>query len=85
MDLYVKNKNEIIAFHISFYGKIRFTLSVGDQSKYSADYAPFPDKITYLPYNGFKSISKHTSKKIYAITIQPVMAEGEVLVAKSDC
>lgn len=75
------HKHEIIAFKNSFHGRTLFTVTVGGQPKYSADYAPLPAGITHLPYNDLQAVENHISDKTCAIIVEPVVGEGGVIPA----
>jgi len=73
-----KEKSEIIAFNNAFHGRTLFTVTVGGQPKYSADYAPLPGDITHLPYNDLQAVSDHISERTCAIIVEPIIGEGGV-------
>ena len=75
------HKQEIIAFTNSFHGRTLFTVTVGGQPKYSADYAPLPPGITHLPYNDLNAVAQHISDKTCAVIVEPVVGEGGVIPA----
>jgi len=75
------HKHEIIAFTNSFHGRTLFTVTVGGQPKYSADYAPLPPGITHLPYNDLKAVERQISDTTCAVIVEPVVGEGGVIPA----
>lgn len=81
LDFYGKSKNEIIAFNNAFHGRTLFTVKVGGQPKYSADYAPFLANIIHLPYNDLQAVNAHISERTCAIIVEPVIGEGGVYPA----
>ncbi|MFK3703541.1 bifunctional succinylornithine transaminase/acetylornithine transaminase [Klebsiella sp. NPDC088457] len=74
-------KSEIIAFHHSFHGRTLFTVTVGGQPKYSADYAPLPQDITHLPYNDIAALKAAISARTCAVIVEPIIGEGGVMPA----
>lgn len=80
-DRHGAHKQEIIAFTNSFHGRTLFTVTVGGQPKYSADYAPLPPGITHLPYNDLNAVENHISDKTCAIIVEPIVGEGGVIPA----
>lgn len=77
-DRHGKGKSEIIAFQNAFHGRTLFTVTVGGQPKYSADYAPLPADIIHLPYNDLKAVSEQISERTCAIIVEPIIGEGGV-------
>jgi len=77
-DRHGKGKSEIIAFQNAFHGRTLFTVTVGGQPKYSADYAPLPADITHLPYNDLHAVSEQISERTCAIIVEPIIGEGGV-------
>ncbi|PLR33732.1 bifunctional succinylornithine transaminase/acetylornithine transaminase [Chimaeribacter coloradensis] len=80
-DRHGAHKQEIIAFTNSFHGRTLFTVTVGGQPKYSADYAPLPPGVTHLPYNDLNAVENHISDKTCAIIVEPIVGEGGVIPA----
>lgn len=80
-DQFGADKSEIIAFNNAFHGRTLFTVSVGGQPKYSADFAPLPQDITHLPYNDLSALAAHISERTCAVIVEPVIGEGGVLPA----
>ena len=77
-DRFGKGKSEIIAFNNAFHGRTLFTVTVGGQPKYSADYAPLPGDITHLPYNDLEAVRQQISERTCAIIVEPIIGEGGV-------
>ena len=75
---YAAAKSEIIAFNNAFHGRTLFTVTVGGQPKYSADFAPLPQDITHLPYNDLAAFAAHISDRTCAVIVEPVIGEGGV-------
>ncbi|WP_017348687.1 bifunctional succinylornithine transaminase/acetylornithine transaminase [Pantoea sp. A4] len=80
-DRFGADKSEIIAFKNAFHGRTLFTVTVGGQPKYSADFAPLPQDITHLPYNDLNAVAAQISDRTCAVIVEPVIGEGGVLPA----
>ncbi|AKC32608.1 bifunctional succinylornithine transaminase/acetylornithine transaminase [Candidatus Pantoea carbekii] len=80
-NFYGKKKNEIIAFNDAFHGRTLFTVTVGGQPQYSAEYISLFANIIHLPYNNLQAVSSHISEHTCAIIVEPVIGEGGVYPA----
>lgn len=80
-DKHGAHKTEIIACLNAFHGRTLFTVSVGGQPKYSADFAPLPADITHIPFNDVDELKAAISDKTCAVIIEPIQGESGVLPA----
>lgn len=80
-DHFGEHKTEIIACVNAFHGRTLFTVSVGGQPKYSADFAPLPADITHIPFNDVDALQAAISDKTCAVIIEPIQGESGVLPA----
>lgn len=75
-------KYEIISTHNSFHGRTLATLSATGQEKVRAGYDPLPAGFRQVPYNDLGAVEAAIDgQKTIAILIEPIQAEGGVIVA----
>jgi acetylornithine/N-succinyldiaminopimelate aminotransferase len=75
-------KYEIISTHNSFHGRTLATLTATGQEKVRAGYDPLPAGFRQVPYNDLGAIEAAIDgQKTIAILIEPIQAEGGVIVA----
>lgn len=82
-DHFGAEKSEIIAFQRAFHGRTLFTVSVGGQPQYSADFSPLPKGITHLPFNDLSAVAQHISSRTCAVIVEPILGEGGVYPAQA--
>lgn len=80
-DHFGAHKTEIVACVNAFHGRTLFTVSVGGQPKYSADFAPLPADIVHIPFNDIAALQAAVSDKTCAVIIEPIQGESGVLPA----
>lgn len=80
-DHYGIDKYEIVACLNGFHGRTLFTVSVGGQEKYSADFAPLPAGIHHIPFNDVAALRSAVNDKTCAVIIEPIQGESGVLPA----
>jgi predicted acetylornithine/succinylornithine family transaminase len=74
-------KYEIISTHNSFHGRTLATLTATGQEKVRAGYDPLPAGFRQVPYNKLDAMEAAIDeKKTVAILIEPIQAEGGVIV-----
>ena len=74
-------KYEIISTHNSFHGRTLATLTATGQEKVRAGYDPLPTGFRQVPYNKLDAMEAAIDeKKTVAILIEPIQAEGGVIV-----
>ena len=83
-DHFGEHKTEIISCLNSFHGRTLFTVSVGGQPKYSKDYAPLPQGITYVPFNNIAALEAAISENTCAVIIEPIQGESGILPATQE-
>ena len=72
---------EIISTHNSFHGRTLATLTATGQEKIRAGYDPLPAGFRQVPYNDLGTMEAAIDeKKTVAILIEPIQAEGGVIV-----
>jgi len=75
-------KYEIISTHNSFHGRTLATLTATGQEKVRAGYDPLPAGFRQVPYNDLGAVEAAIDgQKTIAILIEPIQAEGGVIVA----
>jgi len=75
-------KYEIISTHNSFHGRTLATLAATGQEKVRAGYDPLPAGFRQVPYNDLGAVEAAIDgQKTIAILIEPIQAEGGVIVA----
>ncbi len=75
-------KYEILSTHNSFHGRTLATLTATGQEKVRAGYDPLPDGFRQVPYNDLGAVEGAIDeKKTAAILVEPIQAEGGVIVA----
>jgi acetylornithine/N-succinyldiaminopimelate aminotransferase len=75
-------KYEVISTHNSFHGRTLATLTATGQEKVRAGYNPLPDGFRQVPYNDLGAMEAAIDeKKTAAILVEPIQAEGGVIVA----
>jgi predicted acetylornithine/succinylornithine family transaminase len=73
---------EIISTHNSFHGRTLATLTATGQEKVRAGYDPLPAGFRQVPYNDLGAMEAAIDgQKTVAILIEPIQAEGGVVVA----
>jgi predicted acetylornithine/succinylornithine family transaminase len=73
---------EIISTHNSFHGRTLATLTATGQEKVRAGYDPLPGGFRQVPYNDLGAMEAAVDpQKTVAILIEPIQAEGGVIVA----
>ena len=78
------HKHEIIACTNAFHGRTLFTVSVGGQPKYSADFAPLPAGITHIPFNDVAALCAAIGPQTCAVVVEPIQGESGVLPASAE-
>lgn len=78
------HKHNIVSFKNSFHGRTLFSVSVGGQSKYSADFAPLPEGITHGIFNDINSACELINENTAAVIVEPIQAEGGVIPANKE-
>ena len=78
------HKHEIIACTNAFHGRTLFTVSVGGQPKYSADFAPLPAGITHIPFNDVAALRAAIGPQTCAVVVEPIQGESGVLPASTE-
>ncbi|MDP9131167.1 MAG: aspartate aminotransferase family protein [Candidatus Binatota bacterium] len=74
-------KYEIISTHNSFHGRTLATLTATGQEKVRAGYDPLPAGFRQVPFNKLDAMEAAIDeKKTVAILIEPIQAEGGVIV-----
>src|SRR6185503_15019199 len=74
-------KYEVISTHNSFHGRTLATLTATGQEKVRAGYDPLPDGFRQVPYNDLGAVEGAIDeKKTAAILVEPIQAEGGVIV-----
>jgi acetylornithine/N-succinyldiaminopimelate aminotransferase len=74
-------KHEILSTHNSFHGRTLATLTATGQEKIRAGYDPLPSGFRQVPYNDLAAIEEAIDeKKTAAVLIEPIQAEGGVIV-----
>ena len=74
-------KYEIISTHNSFHGRTLATLTATGQEKVRAGYDPLPAGFRQVPFNKLDAMEAAIDeKKTAAILIEPIQAEGGVIV-----
>ena len=75
-------KYEVISTHNSFHGRTLATLTATGQEKVRAGYDPLPEGFRQVPYNDLGAVEGAIDeKKTAAIMVEPIQAEGGVIVA----
>lgn len=77
-DHFGPDKREIVSCDYSFHGRTLFTVTVGGQAKYSADYAPLPAAVSHTPFNDIAALERAVSDRTCALVIEPVQGESGV-------
>src|SRR5262245_35048054 len=73
---------EILSTHNSFHGRTLATLTATGQEKVRAGYDPLPAGFRQVPYNDLGAVEAAIDgQKTIAILIEPIQAEGGVVVA----
>ena len=76
-----KEKKQIISFKKGFHGRTFFTVTVGGQETYSADFGPKPGAITHLAFNDLAALEQNMSDNVCAIMMEPIQGEGGIIPA----
>lgn len=73
-------KNEIITMYQSFHGRTLATITATGQEKFQKGFEPLPSGFTYARFDDIASVKACLSNKTCAIMIEPIQAEGGVIV-----
>lgn len=71
---------ELVAFHNSFHGRTFGALSVTGQEKYRQGFEPLLPGVHFVPFGDLAAVTAALSSRTAAVIIEPIQAEGGVLV-----
>ena len=77
-------KPVIITAKNSFHGRTLTTTAATGQSKYSAPYAPLPEKFVYVPFNDIEALKDAVTDEVGAIMLEVIQGEGGVIIADKE-
>jgi len=75
------DRYEILTMENSFHGRTLATLSATGQTNLQKGFEPLVPGFTHIPFNNLEALNNHISKKTAAIMLEPIQAEGGVIVA----
>jgi len=75
---------EIIAAENSFHGRTLATLSATGQKKFQKGFEPLVPGFKHVSFNDIDAIKQAITKETCAIMLEPIQAEGGVIVANKD-
>jgi len=75
---------EIIAAENSFHGRTLATLTATGQKKFQKGFEPLVPGFKHVPFNDVDALKKAIKKETCAIMLEPIQAEGGVIVANKD-
>ena len=75
---------EIIAAENSFHGRTLATLTATGQKKFQKGFEPLVPGFKHVPFNDVDAVKKAIKKETCAIMLEPIQAEGGVIVANKD-
>ena len=82
---YGEGRSTIVAMENSFHGRTMGTISATGQAKFQEGFTPILEGFTHIPFNDIKALEKAISdKKVCAVMLELVQAEGGVNVANKD-
>ncbi|OCY34575.1 bifunctional succinylornithine transaminase/acetylornithine transaminase [Acinetobacter pittii] len=81
LDSGIAGKSGIVAFNNAFHGRTLFTVSAGGQPKYSQDFAPLPNGINHVAFNGLEAAKAVINEQTCAVIVEPIQGEGGVIPA----
>lgn len=70
----------LVAFDLGFHGDTLGALSIGGNARYRAPFTPLLPGVTLLPWNDARALGT-IDRRVAAVVIEPVQAEGGVRVA----
>jgi predicted acetylornithine/succinylornithine family transaminase len=74
------NLTEIIATKNSFHGRTLAALTATGQEKFQKGFEPLVPGFKHVPFNDLHSLSKAVSKNTCALLLEPIQAEGGVIL-----
>jgi acetylornithine/N-succinyldiaminopimelate aminotransferase len=77
-------RSDVISMQNSFHGRTLATLAATGQQKYRAGFEPMPAGFFQVPYNDAAAVADALSGKTAAVLVEPVQAEGGVIVPSPD-
>lgn len=75
---------EIITAENSFHGRTLATLTATGQKKFQKGFEPLVPGFKHVPFNDVDAVKKAIKKETCAIMLEPIQAEGGVIVANKD-
>jgi len=78
------NRTEIITFANSFHGRTYGALSATGQEKLKTGFGPMLSGFKSVEWNNTKELEKATSKDVAAIMLEPIAAEGGILLPSKE-
>lgn len=75
-------RSDVISMQNSFHGRTLATLAATGQQKYRAGFEPMPAGFFQVPYDDAGAAADALSDKTAAVLVEPVQAEGGVIVPK---
>lgn len=75
---------EIITAENSFHGRTLATLTATGQKKFQKGFEPLVPGFKHVPFNDVDAVKKTIKKETCAIMLEPIQAEGGVIVANKD-
>lgn len=75
---------EIIAAKNSFHGRTLATLTATGQEKFQKGFEPLVPGFKHVPFNDLHALSKAVSKNTCALLLEPIQAEGGVLLPEEN-
>ncbi|PPI86818.1 bifunctional succinylornithine transaminase/acetylornithine transaminase [Candidatus Pantoea edessiphila] len=82
LDVFGKDKSNILSFNNAFHGRTFFTMTAGGKSDYSKHFEPLPKEIQHGSFNDMQSAVQLINKNTCAVIVEPVQGEGGVIPAK---
>jgi predicted acetylornithine/succinylornithine family transaminase len=79
-----KARTELVSTHNSFHGRTMGALSLTGQPKYHAGMQPLIPGVHHVAFGDLDAMRAVVTEKTAAIFIEPVQAEGGILVASDD-
>ncbi len=78
---YGPGRHDIITMRNSFHGRTLATLTATGQEKVQKGFAPLVPGFSYVMFNDLSEVEKAITAKTAAVMLEPIQAEGGVLVA----